>query len=65
MRELGLTHGAVPMKKAAKKVVKVPLPTEQQWGQFNEVTDRFLQVPPQHKAAKKKKSTLGDHQGFV
>jgi hypothetical protein len=55
MRELGLTHGALPMKKTAKKVAKIPQPTAQQWGQFNEVRDRFLQAPQQHKTAKKKR----------
>ena len=55
MREPGLTHGALSMKKAAKKVAKIPLPTAQQWGQFNEVKDRFLQEPTVYKAAKKKR----------
>ena len=55
MRELGLTHGALPMKKTAKKVEKIRQPTAQQWGQFNEVMDRFLQAPQQHKTAKKKR----------
>jgi hypothetical protein len=43
------------MKKAAKKAVKVPLPTAKQWSQFNEVRDRFLQEPPKAKTAKKKR----------
>ena len=43
------------MKKTAKKVAKIPQPTAQQWGQFNEVMDRFLQAPQQHKTAKKKR----------
>ena len=43
------------MKKTAKKVAKIRQPTAQERGQFNEVIDRFLQAPQQHKTAKKKR----------